>query len=105
MNEVKRKGQAAKEVSYALTGATTDDKNNALLLIAEQMMTDQEVILEENQKDIQVGKEAGFTKSVLDRILLTEERIQDMAAGIKLLVDLTDPIGEEIGRASCRERV
>jgi len=94
MNEVKRKGQAAKEASYVLTGATTDDKNNALLLIAEQMMTDQEVILEENQKDIQVGKEAGFTKSVLDRILLTEERIQDMAAGIRLLVDLTDPIGE-----------
>lgn len=94
MNEVQRKGQAAKEASYALTGATTEDKNNALLLIAEQMMTDQEVILEENQKDIQVGKEAGFTKSVLDRILLTEERIQDMAAGIRLLVDLTDPIGE-----------
>src|SRR5690625_6926426 len=94
MNEVKRKGQAAKEASYVLTGATTDDKNNALLLIAEQMMTDQEVILEENQKDIQVGKEAGFTKSVIDRILLKEERIKDMAAGVRLLVDLMDLIGE-----------
>jgi len=94
MNEVKRKGQTAKEASFALTGVTAADKNSALLLIAEQIMTDQEVILEENQKDIQTGKESGLTESVLDRILLTEERIQDMAAGIKLLVDLTDPIGE-----------
>jgi len=48
MNEVKRKGQTAKEASFALTGVTAADKNSALLLIAEQIMTDQEVILEEN---------------------------------------------------------
>lgn len=98
MSEVNRKGQAAKEASYVLTGATTEDKNNALLLIADQMIRDQEAILEENNKDIQKGKEADFTKSILDRILLTEERIEDMAAGIKLLSNLADPIGEVMER-------
>ena len=50
----------------------------------------------ENEKDIQAGKENGLSDAVLDRIMLSEERIQDMSDAIKLLIDLKDPIGETI---------
>ncbi|MBM7600302.1 glutamate-5-semialdehyde dehydrogenase [Virgibacillus halotolerans] len=94
MSEVKAKGQAAKTASYLLAGVTTGQKNKALGLIAEQLLKDQAVILEENAKDIQAGKENGLTDAMLDRILLTETRINDMAQAIGLLVDMKDPIGE-----------
>src|SRR5690625_8010914 len=53
-----------------------------------------EQILEKNKKDIEKGKEQGLADAVLDRIMLNEPRVQDMAQAIHLLVDLQDPIGE-----------
>lgn len=94
MGEVIKKGRAAKAASYILTGVTMDEKNAALRLIAKQIVIDQETILAENKKDIKAGKEKGLTEAVLDRILLTEDRIQAMAEAIEQLVELEDPIGE-----------
>lgn|SRR5690625_974029 len=94
MSEVIRKGKAAKAASYQLSGVTTEEKNTALALIAEQIVADQNLILEENKKDLEQGKENGLTDSVLDRIFLDEARIEAMADGIRLLIDLEDPIGE-----------
>ena len=94
ISEVKTKGQEAKKASYMLASVTTEDKNKALELIAKQLLKDQEVILEENEKDIQSGKDNGLADAVLDRILLTEDRIRDMADAIDLLVNMEDPIGE-----------
>lgn len=94
MSEVIRKGQAAKAASYLLSGVSTEEKNNALSLIGNQLLTDQTIILEENQKDIQEGIENGLTDAVLDRIRLNETRIKDMAQAINLLIELEDPIGE-----------
>lgn len=94
MSEVNRKGQLAKEASYLLSVATTSEKNKALMLIAKQIVKDRDLILAENSRDIQVGKESGLSDAILDRIMLDESRINDMADGIKLLVDLKDPIGD-----------
>lgn len=94
MSEVIVKGKAAKEASFSLSGVTTEEKNNALQLIAKQILADQDQILEANEKDIQAGKENGLTEAVLDRILLTEERIKDMSEAIGQLIELADPIGE-----------
>lgn len=94
MSEVIKKGHAAKVASYQLSSVTTEEKNAALALIAEQIIADQDVILEENKKDLEHGKESGLTTSVLDRIFLDESRIKGMADGIRLLIDLEDPIGE-----------
>src|SRR5690625_5342678 len=84
MSEVIRKGKAAKAASYQLTSVTTEEKNKALALIAEQIVADQAFILEENQKDIDLGKENGLTNAVLDRIFLDKARIEGMAEGIRL---------------------
>ncbi|MBS4176800.1 glutamate-5-semialdehyde dehydrogenase [Lederbergia citrea] len=96
MSEVKRKGQAAKLASYSLVSISTEEKNEALALISEQLIIDQMSILTENQKDLEEGKGRGLSEAVLDRIMLNEKRIQDMAHAINLLIELKDPIGETI---------
>jgi glutamate-5-semialdehyde dehydrogenase len=94
VSEVKKKGHAARVASYSLVGVTTEEKNEALKLIAQQLLNDQAAILEGNQKDLQEGKQNGLSEGVLDRILLNENRIVAMVDAINLLIELNDPIGE-----------
>ncbi|MGE7878421.1 glutamate-5-semialdehyde dehydrogenase [Peribacillus muralis] len=96
MSEVMAKGKAAKAASYELIGATTVKKNEALEKIAEQLVSDKEALITENQKDLEEGRKKGLSESILDRIMLNDARIDDMAAAIKLLMDLKDPIGETL---------
>lgn len=96
MSEVKQKGALAKKASFALIGVTTEQKNDALEKIAKQLLIDQDFIISENQKDLEQGKNKGLNESVLDRILLNEKRISDMAEAIGLLVKLDDPVGETL---------
>src|SRR5699024_111552 len=90
-SEVLKKGKLAKEASFILNEKTTEEKNNALEKIAEQLLIDEDEIIAENEKDLVAGKENNLTESVLDRIKLNKERIKDISEA-------------EIGRASCRER-
>ena len=95
-SEVQIKGKKAKAVCSILGTVTTEEKNEALVFIAEQLLYDQECILIENNKDLQAGKKNGLTDEVLDRIMLNEKRIEDMSDAIQLLVHLKDPVGETI---------
>lgn len=94
MCEVNKKGKLAKEASYILGGKTTNEKNEALQLIAEQLLKDEAVILEANQQDIISGRGVGLTEAILDRILLDKERIKGISDAVLNLVELADPIGE-----------
>lgn len=96
MSEIMTKGKAAKSASYVINGKTTLEKNEALAKIADQLLLDKEAIILENQKDLAKGKIKGLSDSVLDRIMLNEKRIEDMAAAIRLLIDLKDPVGETL---------
>ncbi|MEY9868034.1 glutamate-5-semialdehyde dehydrogenase [Peribacillus sp. RS7] len=96
MSEVTAKGKAAKKASYQLIGLTTDKKNEALGKIAKQLVIDKDLLIKENQKDLEEGRKKGFSESTLDRIMLNVNRIDDMAAAIRLLIDLKDPIGEKL---------
>ncbi|MCR2822794.1 glutamate-5-semialdehyde dehydrogenase [Lederbergia panacisoli] len=96
MSEVKSKGRAAKIASYALVTLTTEEKNTALAMIANQLREDKAAILTENEKDLVEGKRNGLTEAVLDRIMLNEKRIDDMAHAIHQLIELQDPIGETL---------
>jgi glutamate-5-semialdehyde dehydrogenase len=96
MSEVRAKGAKAKDASYLLIGVSTEEKNEALQQIAHQLIEDQAYIVAENNIDLELGKKAGLNESVLDRILLNEKRIQDMASAIELLIKLDDPIGETL---------
>lgn len=96
MSEIVTKGKAAKAASYLINGKSTLEKNEALEKIAEQLLLDKEYIIAENQKDLSQGKFNGLSDSVLDRIMLNEKRIEDMAAAIRLLIELRDPVGETL---------
>ncbi|WP_342602107.1 glutamate-5-semialdehyde dehydrogenase [Peribacillus sp. FSL E2-0159] len=96
MSEVTLKGKAAKKASYQLIGLTTEKKNEALGKIAKQLIIDKDFLIKENQKDLEEGRIKGYSESTLDRIMLNVNRIDDMAAAIMLLIDLNDPIGEQL---------
>ncbi|MED4038363.1 glutamate-5-semialdehyde dehydrogenase [Niallia taxi] len=93
MGEVQAKGKLAQDASRQLWKLTTKDKNNALALIADQLLSDQAAIIEQNKLDLVNGEKAGLSASVLDRIMLNEKRIADMAMAIRQLIELQDPIG------------
>ena len=72
----------------------TEKKNQALRAVAEALKARADYLISENAKDMQAGKENGMHQGLLDRLLLTEERIAQMAEGLIQLVALEDPIGE-----------
>ncbi|MGG2015191.1 glutamate-5-semialdehyde dehydrogenase [Bacillus sp. S10(2024)] len=94
MNEVLAKGQKAKKVAGELVAKSTNEKNKALAAVAEQLIVETSYILEENKRDIEQGKAKGMSASLLDRLMLNEQRIIDMTEGIRQLIDLHDPVGE-----------
>lgn len=93
-SEVLQKGKLAKNASYIMNIKSTNEKNDALKKIAEQLILDQEEIIRENEKDLQIGKENGLPESTLDRIMLNKARIEAMSDAIYQLVELKDPVGE-----------
>lgn len=97
MSELVNKGIKAKEASYILMNATVTEKNNALLRMADSLINNKKSILEANKKDLEKAVENGTSKAMLDRLSLSEDRILDMANGLKQVKSLNDPIGEVLG--------
>lgn len=87
-------GMAAKAAEPQLIKLTTAQKNEALMAVAEGLVADTESILEANAKDIANAKANNMAEGLVDRLLLTKERIEAMAEGLKQVAELEDPIGE-----------
>ncbi len=96
MSELLDKAKKLKIAAKTLGMLSSEKKNEALAKMADYIISEQEFILAENAKDIQAGKEKGLSDSLLDRLLLTEDRIGQIADGIQQLIKLVDPIGETI---------
>lgn len=86
-------GKKAKQAARALGLATTEQKNEALLAMAEALTARQDTILIANAADLQAGREAGLSQALLDRLLLTPQRIEAMADGLRQVAALPDPVG------------
>lgn len=93
MSQLQEIGKRAKQTTQALAKASTEAKNQALLLIAEALIAEQSAILTANEQDLVNAKEKGISPSVIDRIRLTEARINDISTALQALTTLTDPIG------------
>ena len=89
-------GKAAKLASYQLAQCSTKIKNQALSHIADLLELNANKILDANQKDMAMAKEQGLTEAILDRLLLTSERLSSIANDVRNVVSLTDPIGQVI---------
>ncbi|MFP4687787.1 MAG: glutamate-5-semialdehyde dehydrogenase [bacterium] len=84
----------ARQAARTLAAASTEVKNRALEAIAVKIESNKEKIQKINQKDIEAGKKQGLSDALLDRLLLTPERITGMVEGIRQVKQLTDPVGE-----------
>ncbi len=93
MTGVHELGKRAKEASRFLATASTEEKNRALLSIADALENECKKILESNSLDMKNAENSGINPTMLDRLLLTEERIKGMADGVREVVALPDPVG------------
>lgn len=89
-------GKAAKDAAFQLATASTAQKNQALAIIADELEANAAKILTANAKDIQLGREAGLTDALLDRLLLNESRLNAIANDVRNVISLNDPVGSEI---------
>ncbi|MCG9701589.1 glutamate-5-semialdehyde dehydrogenase [Vibrio natriegens] len=89
-------GKAAKDAAFELATASTSQKNQALAIIADELEANSAAILAANAKDIELGREAGLTDALLDRLLLNEERLTGIANDVRNVISLNDPVGSEI---------
>lgn len=90
-------GKRAKFASRAGVKLGTAAKNRGLITVAEELIRQKAYLLEENAKDVEAAKEKGVKESLIDRLQLTESRIEGMAEGLCQVAALEDPIGEVLG--------
>lgn len=90
-------GKRAKDAEGALRTISTDKKNQVLAAVADHLVINSETLLKANEEDVKNGKANHMPEGLVDRLLLTRERIEGMADGLRQLVDLEDPVGEVTG--------
>ena len=87
-------GKQAKDAAFILAQLTTAEKNHALNIIAEQLEKQADRILAENAKDIELAKQNGLSDALIDRLLLTQARLQGIANDVRYVISLADPVGK-----------
>ncbi|OQP04263.1 glutamate-5-semialdehyde dehydrogenase [Geobacillus sp. 46C-IIa] len=96
MNELLEKAERLKTASQTLAMLSTEEKNAALEQIAKAIDRQRAVILAENEKDMAAGRAQGLSPALLDRLQLTNERIDQIISGVRQVNSLPDPVGEVI---------
>lgn len=96
MKHILEKANAAKTASAALAYMGAAEKNAALMRMAQALRDNCAVIIKENEKDIALGKSKGMSRALLDRLSLSERRVEGMAQGLEKVAQLDDPVGEVI---------
>ncbi len=93
-SDIQAKGAAAREAARSLARLSAEVRNRALEGVARQLLERESDILDANRRDIEAGRQAGLSEAVLDRLLLTRERLQGIAADVRQVALLPDPLGE-----------
>lgn len=96
MNYMKAIGRQAKETSRRVQFLGQSDKNEGLRSVARELRIQMPYILKENEKDVDHAKDMGMKPALIDRLLLTSQRVQAMAEGLEQIAELEDPVGEMI---------
>ncbi|OIJ32151.1 MULTISPECIES: glutamate-5-semialdehyde dehydrogenase [unclassified Microbacterium] len=89
--------ERAKEASRATAALTSDDKARALEAIAVALEANAARIIEANQQDVERGREDGIGESLVDRLRLDEKRVSALAAAVRDVAALPDPVGRVVG--------
>ncbi|QGH34676.1 glutamate-5-semialdehyde dehydrogenase [Gracilibacillus salitolerans] len=94
MNDLIQKAKLVSATTTTLATRSTQQKNQALKLLSGELRKQKDYIIAENNRDIVNGRKNGLHESLIDRLILNEQRINDMADALIQLIDLKDPIGE-----------
>jgi glutamate-5-semialdehyde dehydrogenase len=86
----------AKDASRRLATLDAATKDAALRAVAHDLEARVDEIIEANAGDLEAGRAAGLTDALIDRLALDAERVRAMAAGVRAIVELDDPVGEEL---------
>ena len=92
-DNVKSICEKAKTAAPAVASATGDRRNAFLSSFASLLLKNASILLSANEKDLAAAKETGISSAMLDRLTLTEKRIEGISEGITALIGLTDPLG------------
>lgn len=93
-NYMNRLGAAAKSAAGDLATVSSEVKNNALLYMSEALDSRRNEILQSNKVDLDKAKDKAIGDALIDRLELTDERIDGMISGLKIVASLPDPVGE-----------
>ncbi len=89
-------GKNAKRAGSRLGTVSSAVRNQALLLMADGLEKKKAALLKENEKDLKQGRQSGLSEALIDRLALNPARIVAMAAGLREIVTLPDPVGEVV---------
>ncbi|OWA37170.1 glutamate-5-semialdehyde dehydrogenase [Saccharibacillus sp. O16] len=95
-SEVRLKAAAAGQAARLMAARTTEEKNAALVAMANALNAEAASLIAANQEDLERGRENGTSESLLDRLMLNEERIASIAEALRLVADLPDPTGNVV---------
>ena len=93
---VEGKARAAKEAARVMALCSAKVKNEALLQMARGLEEKSKTILDANRVDLEQARGEAVSKAFLDRLTLTEGRIEEMAQGLRQIAQLPDPVGEVV---------
>jgi glutamate-5-semialdehyde dehydrogenase len=96
--EIQQIGRQARSASDALRSLSSAVKDAALLEIAKRLRDSGKSLKEANARDLDTGREKGLSPAMLDRLELTDKRIEAMAAGLEEVAALPDPVGSIMGQ-------
>jgi glutamate-5-semialdehyde dehydrogenase len=87
-------GRSARDSSYGLAKTSNDKRNKAIFFIAESIENNIKMLLEANAKDIEIANNKNLSSSLIDRLMLNEERILSMASSMRVIAEIPDPINQ-----------
>ncbi|RXJ96695.1 glutamate-5-semialdehyde dehydrogenase [Arcobacter sp. AHV-9/2010] len=85
--------EKAKKSSHIISTLQTSIKNHALLQMADALVQNTNFLIDENKKDLEVAKSLNLSSAMIDRLLLNEKRVEDMANAIRQIAGQTEPVG------------
>jgi len=94
--DLKQLGINAVNASKDLQKLSSDEKNKCLMSVADGLLENKDILKAANETDVRLAREKGIKESLIDRLLLNDNRIEGMAKGLTELISLSDPIGEII---------
>ncbi len=97
MTYLENLGSEAKKAEAAIRGISQNTKNRALAAIADGLIENAELIIEDNKKDMENAKASNMSEAMRDRLSLDIKRIKDMAEGVRKIIGLPDPVGRVLG--------